>query len=66
MSAKARPEKYKAALGEAAYFAVFRSQHATKIGLGQDGRTHKRTLFRNAHLNTITVTKTSSNWGWSR
>ena len=34
-------------------------QHAENW-LGQTERTHMRTLLRNAHLNTITVTKTCS------
>ena len=38
------------------------SLNMQKNWLGQAERTHTRTLLRNAHLNTITVTKTCSNW----
>ena len=59
-SAKTHPQKYKLAPGKASCFFVFIFHSTCKNGLGQVERTHTRTLLRNAHLNTITVTKTCS------
>ena len=39
---------------------VYISLHMQRNGVGQVERTHTRTLLRNSHLNTITVTKTCS------
>ena len=61
-SAKTHPQKYKVAPGKAPCFAavfLFRST-CRKIGYDKLNE-HTRTLLRNAHLNTITVTKTCSN-----
>ena len=56
--------KYKNTPGKAACFAVFLCLKLSREnrGLGRAERTQTRTLLRNAHLNTIAVTKTSSNF----
>ena len=60
-SAKTRPQSTNLHLGKLHVLpCLFFTQHA-KSGVGQVERTHTRTLLRNAHLDTITVTKTCSN-----